>query len=70
MLKALNPETITASFEMISNKGHDFEKDLISSIKSNYNSGKKLSADELISLNDVYIAVTQRLENSRDDNNE
>lgn len=70
ILHSLSPETFNESFETISNKGHDFEKNEISSIELNYKAGKKLSADELIKLNDVFAAVTTRLENTGDENDE
>lgn len=67
VLNSLSPETINDSFETISNKGHGYEKDLVTPIAENYKNNKKLSADELIQLNDVFISVTKRLEANGDD---
>lgn len=60
--KSLSPDTINDSFKLITNKGHEREKNSIKPIEVNYNSGKELSADEIIQLNDVFVAVTKRLE--------
>ena len=70
VLSTLMPETLIASFKTISNKGHRHEKETIITIEENYHRGHPLSADELITLNDVYVAVTKRLENNEDRNNE
>lgn len=64
---SISPDTIQESFELIHNKGHEHEKNLISSIEVNYNSGNELSADDLIQFNDIFISVTKRLETNGDD---
>ena len=66
VLNSLSPKTLSESFEIIANKGHDFERNLVSSIEVNYKKGNKLNADELIQLNDVFIAVTKRIEANGD----
>lgn len=70
VLSSLAPQTVKESFEIINNKGHEQEKKAISSIEIKYNSGDDISADELIRLNDIFIAVTKRIENNGVDYNE
>lgn len=67
VLDSLSPDTINESFQLIMNKGHDHEKNKISDIEENYKAGNKLSADEIIQLNDVFTVVTRRLEESNGD---
>lgn len=67
VLSSLTPETIIESFETITNKGHGYERETITHIEKNYRSGNSLNAAELILLNDVYVAVTKRLEDSGDE---
>ena len=64
---SLTPETLKESFEIINSKGHDHEKNKVSSIQMNYNNGIKLDADQLIALNDIFVAVTKRVENNGED---
>lgn len=64
---SISPDTIHDSFELIHNKGHEHEKNSISPIEMNYNSGIELSADDLIQFNDIFTSVTKRLENNGDD---
>ena len=65
---SLTPETVKESFDLIKNKGHDYEKNQIVPIESNYNSGEPLSADEWIKFNDIFASITNRLENCGDTN--
>lgn len=67
VLNSLSPDTIDESFQLIMNKGHDYEKNKINCIKENYESGIKLNADEIIQLNDIFTVVTRRLEDSNGD---
>lgn len=58
--RSLTPNTVKESFALINNEGHDYEKNIIASIESNYNSGKPLCADEWIQFNDIFVSVTNR----------
>lgn len=70
ILSSLAPQTVKDSFEIINNKGHEQEKKIISPIELKYKSGDDLSADELIRFNDIFIAVTKRIEDNGVDYNE
>lgn len=70
VLNSLSPETIKDSFEIINSKGHDHEKNKVKPIQLCYSEGSKLDADQLIELNDVFVAITTREENNGDDYHE
>lgn len=70
VLNSLSPETLKDSFEIINSKGHDHEKNKVKPIQSSYSKGNKLDADQLIVLNDVFVAVTNREENNGDEYHE
>lgn len=67
VLKGLTPETIYDSFEIISNKGHEHEKKAIIPIAEEYRSGNGIDADQLLLLNDLFTAITTRLETNGDE---
>lgn len=65
---SLSPETVKESFALISSNGHDYEKNQIAPIESNYNSGEPLCADDWIKFNDIFASITNRLENNGETN--